>query len=71
MNEQWLLEHTDDDVKVSLCSYAGGAHRLGHWGSLSLIREMPDGTAQFREFVATGPWKDGDVVAPDCEGAGK
>lgn len=57
----WLLEHLDDGTRVSLSGYAGGAHQLGHWGALTIMREMPDGAVQFREFTANGPWKDSEV----------
>ena len=59
----WMLEHLDDDTRVSLSSYAGGANPVGHWGALTLMREAPDGTVQFRDYVAAGPWKDSEVVA--------
>ena len=55
--DDWLLLETDDGVRVSLSSFAGGNHKDGMWGSLTLMREHAGGEVEVREFKAVSDWQ--------------
>lgn len=51
------IEHYDNDTRIYLDSYSGGAAPEGEWGKLRLRRVDAEGNESVREFMATGPWQ--------------
>jgi hypothetical protein len=45
------IEHYDNNAKVMLGGYSGGASKEGAWGRVSLQFVDPDGTITTRDYV--------------------
>lgn len=54
----WLISEMDDGSAYLFARYSGGAHALGEWGTVSVMKVEADGTTYFRDYVANSEWHD-------------
>ena len=61
MSDDWLISEYDNGEKLLLSSYAGGGSKGGYMSEVTFMRELSDGTVQFRKYVPAEDWRESDL----------